>query len=690
MQQSRLSPVSWKCWLLALLITAVSAPAAGADDPPPIRWLEWSRTTLVQADRLGKPVLVFLTASWCVECQRVEEEILGDPEVRRRVDEGFLAVRIDRDRRPDLFRRYVRGGLPSVAFVLASGNSMFFRDGDDLLRAGGANLSVETFLPYLDLVEKHYRRSRDAMETMVKRWLKRAKESRNTASLALEPSMAGLAANTLLRLQDPVHGGVRSTVKEVRSEPVRAALEHYAYTRDEDYREFATRTLEAMSRGAVRDPLDGSFHRLAYSQDWGSPGPERVLHTQSDMLLAFLEAYRSLGDERYREVAWQLTDVLLGPFLDPELQLFRASLVPEDPASLLWSWRRFRQALRGPQVEAAALRYGMDATADELPRHLRDAMDSEEVAASLKRPADEIRALLEEAAERLRSARSKRSSVKADRMILAGWNAEAANALLHSWAVLGREDARRAALTTLRYIMERLVSNREGVFHGMEVQPSRILSGILLWDQIQVARGCLMAFQVPGTQDYLECGRRRLKFTVGTFVDKEWGGVVDRRPAWGDMGEEGIPDRRIEDNADAAIALYEMAALEPGSPLWKDGRKILEAFADEFSSYGVRAIPMSVALHRSFRHPAQVAVVQGTGEEDATAAGELRRAALAALPVWKVVLPLRDVEDEPVLRQFGILPRRGTAAYLVQGSTNRGPFRSVEELQAALAPREGE
>jgi uncharacterized protein YyaL (SSP411 family) len=280
--------------------------------------------------------------------------------------------------------------------------------------------------------------------------------------------------------------------------------------------------------------------------------------------------------------------------------------------------------------------------------------------------------------------------MRTDPVFLTGWNAEAANALLHAWAVLGREDALEAALGVLDYIKSALTTDIDGVFHGMEISPPRILTAVLLWDQNQVARGCLTAYQATGEERFRECSVKRLDFVAARFMDKEWGSLVDRRPAWGDIGEESILDRRIEENAEAAVLLFELGALVPGDPLWKAGEKILEAFADEFANYGVRAIPMSLALHRNFQFPGQVAVVERAGEEPDPLARELRRAALRGLPVWKVVMPLRDAEDAEFLRGFGILPGGGSAAYLLHGQSNRGPFRTVEELEAAMAPTEDE
>jgi uncharacterized protein YyaL (SSP411 family) len=673
--------------LASLVLLTVASGLAGAEDEPPIRWLEWQQATLAHAANVKKPVLVFLTASWCIECRQVEEEVLYHPDVRRRIQESFLPIRVDRERRPDLFARYSRGALPSLAFTLPSGNSLFFRDGEEYLRAGGANLSVDTLVPYLDLVVRQFRLSGESIDAMVQNWMDQASKRRNVASKPLEQEMAEMAASAIVRLQDPVAGGLKGPVKQARSEHVRAALEHYAYTGDEEYRAFAERTLAGLAHGAVRNPLDGSFYRVA-APDWGSPAPEQLVATQGEMLLAFLEAYRVLGKPLYRQVATELTDLLLDAFYMPEHAGFRNSRVPEDPQSLLWSWKQFRKAVKGPELRAAALHLGMDAGADERPRYLRLALQPDEVAAELGLQPDETRSMLEQARRRLQAAQERRAGLLLDDVILTGASAQAATALMQAWAVLGRDDALQPALDTMDHIQQALTTTTDGVFHGTEVNPRRILTGVLLWDQNQVARGCMTAYQVTAEPRFRDCAQQRLEFVSYRFLDKEWGSLMDRRPAWGDVGEEGIPDRRIEENADAAVLMFELGALVPGDPLWKRGRKVLEGFADEFATYGIRAIPMAVALHRAFQFPGQVAVVHQGGETPDAQATELRRAAMQALPVWKVVLPLEDKVDSEELRRFGILPGEGTAGYVVQGSTNRGPYRTVEELSAALAPKE--
>ena len=97
-----------------ILLLAPFPGLAKKEEKSPFRWLEWQQTTLRQAQNLGRPVLLFLTAEWCLECKRVEEEVLHDPQIRERIENSFLPILVDRDRRPDLFARYSRGGLPSV------------------------------------------------------------------------------------------------------------------------------------------------------------------------------------------------------------------------------------------------------------------------------------------------------------------------------------------------------------------------------------------------------------------------------------------------------------------------------------------------------------------------------------------------------------------------------------------------
>src|SRR3989449_8793943 len=102
--------------ILALGVTAVfpAADARGhAHHASKVRFAEHSPAASDAARREGKPVFLLVSAVWCYWCKYFEQQVLADVEVSKYLNQHYLSVFVDYDRRPDLVRKYVRG-LPMI------------------------------------------------------------------------------------------------------------------------------------------------------------------------------------------------------------------------------------------------------------------------------------------------------------------------------------------------------------------------------------------------------------------------------------------------------------------------------------------------------------------------------------------------------------------------------------------------
>ena len=72
----------------------------------PIRWFQWGEEAFAAAQRENKPMLLDIGAVWCHWCHVMDRESYEDPEIARMVNENFIAVKVDRDERPDIDSRY--------------------------------------------------------------------------------------------------------------------------------------------------------------------------------------------------------------------------------------------------------------------------------------------------------------------------------------------------------------------------------------------------------------------------------------------------------------------------------------------------------------------------------------------------------------------------------------------------------
>src|SRR5881409_2564619 len=99
----------------------------------PIYWHEWGEEAFATARRENKPILLDIGAVWCHWCHVMDRESYDDPEVAKIVNERFVAVKVDRDERPDIDSRYQaaisaisgQGGWPLTGFLLSDGKPFF-------------------------------------------------------------------------------------------------------------------------------------------------------------------------------------------------------------------------------------------------------------------------------------------------------------------------------------------------------------------------------------------------------------------------------------------------------------------------------------------------------------------------------------------------------------------------------------
>src|SRR5256714_7891006 len=99
----------------------------------PVRWREFGSEALAAAKAEDKPILLDIGAVWCHWCHVMDRESYDDPEVAALINEKFIAVKVDRDERPDIDARYQaavsaisgQGGWPLTAFLTPDGKPFY-------------------------------------------------------------------------------------------------------------------------------------------------------------------------------------------------------------------------------------------------------------------------------------------------------------------------------------------------------------------------------------------------------------------------------------------------------------------------------------------------------------------------------------------------------------------------------------
>src|ERR1019366_3456116 len=131
----------------------------------PVLWREWNAGAFEQAKTQDKPILLDIGAVWCHWCHVMDRESYENAEVARVINESFIAVKVDRDERPDIDARYQvavsaltgQGGWPLTAFLTPDGKPFYggtyFPPDDRAGRPGMRRL--------LEAIAHNYRTQRD-------------------------------------------------------------------------------------------------------------------------------------------------------------------------------------------------------------------------------------------------------------------------------------------------------------------------------------------------------------------------------------------------------------------------------------------------------------------------------------------------------------------------------------------------
>jgi hypothetical protein len=256
----------------------------------PVDWHPWGPDAFALAKQQNKPVFLSIGYSTCHWCHVMEKESFEDIEVARYINQHFIAIKVDRERRPDVDEVYMtavmlftgNGGWPMSSFLTPEGQPFY----------GGAYYPREHFLTLLQAVHSNWRDNEAQLRADGENIATRVKQRLDTHGLAnsLEANTSTRARNTILTGRDELQGGFGAAPKFPHEPQLLLLLELAARNHDLDALETATDALRAMAQGGIHDQVGGGFHRYATTPDWLVPHFEEMLYNQALLARAYLAA----------------------------------------------------------------------------------------------------------------------------------------------------------------------------------------------------------------------------------------------------------------------------------------------------------------------------------------------------------------------------------------------------------------
>jgi uncharacterized protein YyaL (SSP411 family) len=681
----------------------------------PVMWHPWGEAAFARAQAEDKPILLDIGAVWCHWCHVMDRESYEDPEIAALINEHFVAVKVDRDERPDVDARYQsavsaisgQGGWPLTAILTPDGRPYF----------GG------TYLPR----EDRYGRPGfgRVLAAMAQVWRERRAEALETAGSVMaaieqnesfsgrgeiSPGLVEKIAGAALSRFDARYGGFGSQPKF----PHPAALDlllQVALSRDNEQARVAFETtLEKMAQGGVYDQLAGGFHRYSVDERWIVPHFEKMIYDNTELLRNYVHGFQSYVREDFLKTAREIVGWLDTVMTDREGGGFYASQdadvgLDDDGDYFTWTLDEARAVLDGEELDLATAYWDIGELGDMHHNPAKNVLHVNqsltEFAAQRGSTAEALRPVIERARGKLLAARARRPAPFIDRTLYTGWNAMAVTAYLETARVLRIEETREFALRTLNRLLDEAWDGAALLHHviayGDGVAPAEKAPGTLD-DYAFTLHAAIDAWLASGNMNYYHVGVKLADAMIARFYDAAGGAFYDAASAAGSAPLGALAARRkpLQDsptpagNPTAAAALLRLEALSERREYRDIAEDTLASFAGIVEHFGLYAGSYGLALERLVDDPVQVIVV-GSGPE----AARLEATAVARFAVNKTVMriaPFRLVPGgvPPALEQtlLQIPHPAGTEAWALvcRGRTCLPPVTDAEALLRALEP----
>ena len=676
----------------------------------PIEWNEWGAEAFEKARRENKPVLLDIGAVWCHWCHVMDRESYENPATAEIINDKFVAVKVDRDERPDVDTRYQaavsaisgQGGWPLTAFLTPDGKPYF----------GGT---------YFPPDERYGRPSfQRVLLTMADAFANRreeVEESAGSVMMAIEhnESFSGRAgspgAPLLEKLIDSVvkqfderNGGFGSQPKFPHPGALDLLIDAAGRGEEDAARakHVAVVTLEKMAAGGIYDQLAGGFHRYSVDERWIVPHFEKMAYDNSELLKNYAHAFQSFVEPEFARVAKDILRWMDEWLSDRELGGFYASQDADDSLDddgdyFTWTRDEAKEVLSAEEFAAAEKYFNLRVVGDMHHNPQKNVLHRPSTNSATPPMNDEAvhewGTLLASAKKKMYAARLLRKTPYVDKTVYTGWNGMCVSAYLTAGRALGLKEPVEFALRSLDRVLATVWDVSAGMAHVVaygEGVSARRVAGVLE-DYAFVANASLDAWEATGEVRYFSVAKEIGDAMLARFYDATGGGFFDTEMDAAAIGALSARRKPLQDsptpagNATAATVLLRLHALTGEAVYETRAQETLETFAGIVEHFGLYAASYGLALRRAVEAPVQVCVIG-----DDALAEELAVTAMARYAVNKSVVRLRR-------DQLGSLPPAlaetlphlpavdGSVAVVCRGNSCLPPIGDAEELLAALA-----
>ena len=645
----------------------------------PVDWYPWGEEALARAAGENKPILLSIGYSACHWCHVMARESFEDQETAAVMNRDFVAIKVDREERPDLDQVYMRavqamtgsGGWPMTVFLLPDGTPFFagtyFPSGD--------RFGMPSFRRVLAAVADAFaNKQQEVAQTagQVREFLRRP--ALPLATGTLDPPLLDEAYTRLARDYDPAHAGFGRAPKFPQPMLLEFLLRTHLRTGQPAALEMATDTLRAMAAGGMYDQLGGGFHRYSVDERWLVPHFEKMLYDNALLARAYLDAWQLTQEPLFARVAQETLAFVQREMRAPDGGFYSsldADTEGEEGRFYLWTPAELDAVLGSEQGGAVARAFDVTPEGN---------FEGRTILHPVRPGAIDV---LSAARERLLAARAQRARPHRDEKIIAGWNGLMLRAFAEAGRVLRRPDLVAIAETNARFLLSQM--RQSGRMRRSYKDGRAPLPGYLE-DQAAVADGLLSLYEATFDAAWLDDVRGLVTEMLTAFWDDGAGAFFDTAADQERLvvRPQDVTDNAVPSGTSMAVDVLLRAGMLFGEQAWLDrGRTALERLAPTAAKAPQAFGRLLAAMDFYLGRPVELAVIGNAGDPRVSGFLEVTRVRYLPNRLVAVASPGGPLRSIPLLRERRTIDGKVTA-YLCEGFVCQAPTTDPAELERQL------
>ncbi len=610
----------------------------------PVSWYPWSDEAFERAKRENKPIFLSVGYSTCHWCHVMERESFEDEEIAAFLNRHFIAIKVDREERPDVDSVYMtavtmmsgRGGWP-MTVLMTPDREPFFGGTYFPPRAGvrGARAGL------IDVLTQMLAAYENEPAQVVARAQELSQQVERSAAMRPGPGVPNdkviaVAVQQLASQFDRVDGGFTGAPKFPQPSRLSLLLRYARRTKDRGVTAMVATTLNKMAAGGIYDHVGGGFHRYSTDAQWLVPHFEKMLYDNAQLAVVYLEAWQHTRDPAYLRVTREILDYVGREMTSPQGGFYSAtdadSLTPEGHHEegwfFTWTPDELAQSLGPDDAALVSAAYGVTQRGNFEGRNILHRVKTDrQVASVLGVSPKGVAEVLKSARAKLYDARGSRPPPIRDEKIIAAWNGMMISAFAQAGWTLDDPAYVDVAVRAAKFV---LGSMRDG--DGALARTYRAgkrASMSFLDDYATMIGACLDLYEATGELGWLQSAIELQRAQDARYLDPTHGGyyltpndgealLVREKPAY----DGALPSG----NSTAACNLLRLHDIT-GEAAWRNLAERLFAALSFRVTRAPTAFPfLLTALDRYYDVPLEIAIIAPSRRAEAGPLAErLRR-----------------------------------------------------------------